>query len=196
MVRDSRPLEVHINQNPFPQPYQALCIQIAVDFRILRAVLAVNHMLIVEVRPISIEPIGNEHGDIICPAVPGGGTEQNPIVILGDFVERLHPCALSNDSLLVKYKERILHSNVFSDVVPGIHHDLVLVNIMLRIRRHVEMGQFFVPLSRVPFPGSRDDVKIRGFRHTNIILRVHLPIVKFVIERQTRSRFSASYASA
>ena len=109
MVRDRRPLKVHIDQNPFPQPYQALGVQVPIDFRILCAELAVDHMLVIEVFPVAVEPIGNEHGDIIRPAVPGGGTEQNPLVILRDFVERLHPCALSNDSLLVKYKERIFN---------------------------------------------------------------------------------------
>ena len=195
MVRYRRPLEAHVNQNPFPQPYQALGVKIPVDLRVLRAELAVYHMLVVEVRSVSIEPIGDEHRDIIRPAVPGGGAEQNPLVILRNFVERFHPCAFSNDSLLVKYKERILYANILSNIVPGIHHDLVLVNIMLWICRHIEMGQFFVPLSRIPFPGSRDDVKIRGLYHAYIILRVYLPIVKFVIKRQTRSRFSASYAS-
>ena len=48
-------------------------------------------MLVVEVRSVSIEPIGDEHRDIIRPAVPGGGAEQNPLVILRNFVERFHP---------------------------------------------------------------------------------------------------------
>lgn len=71
MVRNSRPLEVHVNQNPFPQPYQALGIQIPIDLRVLRTELAVYHVLVVKVRSVSVEPIGDEHRDIIRPAVPG-----------------------------------------------------------------------------------------------------------------------------
>ena len=195
MVGHCGPLEVHVNQNPFPQPYQSLCVQISVDFRILRET-AVYNMLIIELRAISEETICDEHRNIIGPAVPRRSAQKNPLIFLCDFQERLNPFTAANYSLFIKYNKCILHTYVLFDVIPGIHRYTVLVNIKLWIGTHVEMSQLFVPLTRIPFPGSRDDIKIRGFCHPCIFFCVYLSAIESVVERQTRSRFSASYASA
>lgn len=167
----------------------------SVDFRILRETTVYN-MLIIELRTISEETICDEHRNIIGPAVPRRSAQKNPLIFLCDFQERLNPFTAANYSLFIENKEGILYTNVLFDIIPRIDRHSMLVNIKLWIGTHVEMSQLFGPLSRIPFPGSRDDIKIRWFCHPCIFFCVYLSTIESVVERQTRSRFSASYASA
>ena len=153
-------------------------------------------MLVVEFRPIPKESVGHEYRNIICPAVAGGGTKQDPFVFLCDLQKRFDPASTSNNTLFIKYEECVLHANVLPNIVPRVYDDRMLVNIKFRVRPHVEMSQLFVPLTCIPFPGSRYDIKIRGLRHSCIFFCVYLSTIESVVKRQTRSRFSASYASA
>ena len=84
MVRYSSPLKSHVYKHPFTQTYQSLGIQIPVDFRILRE-SRVNYMFIFELRTIFIESVSDEHRNIICPAVTGSGTKQNPFIFFRNF---------------------------------------------------------------------------------------------------------------
>ena len=195
MVGHCGPLEVHVNQNPFPQPYQSLRVQISVDLRIFGKA-AVDHMLVVEFSPISEETICDEHRNIICPAVPRRSAQKNPLIFLCDFQERLDPFTTANDSLFIKYNKRILHANVLPNIVPRVYDDRMLVNIKFRVRSHVEMSQFLVPFAGISFSSCGNDIKIRWFCHPCIFFCIYLSTIESVVKRQTRSRFSASYASA
>ena len=139
-------------------------------------------MLVVEVCPVAVEPIGDEHRDIIRPAVPGGGTEQYPLVILRNFVERFHPCALSNDPLLVKYKEYVRNRCILPDIVPGINDDLIFIGIDFRVNREKEGRKLTLPFQSISLSRRGDDVQVFWrTRHPNIILCAELTAILFVI---------------
>ena len=118
-------------------------------------------MLVVEFCPIPKESVGNEDRNIIRPAVSGGGTKQDPFVFLCDLQKRFDPASTSNNTLFVKYEERILHANVLPNIVPRVYDDRMLVNIKFRVRPYVEMSQFLVPFASISFSSRGDDIKIR-----------------------------------
>ena len=132
MMRCGMPLELHRHENAIAQTDQPSGVEIPVNLRILRPPV-INHMLVDEVGLVPIEPIRDKDGDVILPGIPRGSGEQYPLISLGDFQECFCPSSVTDDSLLVKYKEAVFHIFVLGDVVPRVDDDFVLVVIAVLV---------------------------------------------------------------
>ena len=121
---------------------------------------------------ISVKPICDENRQVVHPAITGCCREKYPAVRSGDLDKRLGPGSVTDNSLLVKKKERISHFNVFSDVVPRVDNDLNFVSIsrLRNIHGHLKRLELFFPFSLVAFLGSCDNIQIFRPEHGNQIL--------------------------
>ena len=77
-----------------------------------------RQVVVDEIGLVPVEPICDEDWDIILPGIPGGSGEQDPFIHLGDFQECFCPSPVTDDTLLVKYKETVFYIFVLADVVP------------------------------------------------------------------------------
>ena len=132
MVRNRRTLEVHIHKNPITQSDKPSCVNVSVNFRKLGKT-TIDYVFIVELRPVFIESVCNKHWNVICPAISRSSAQKNPVILLRDFQEGFDPLPAANNSLLIKYKEGIFRPDILSDVVPRIHHNLMMIH-----------GRFFI----------------------------------------------------
>ena len=91
-------------------------------------------MVSIELRPVLEETVGDEYWYVIHPRVSRCSGQKDPLVALRYFYETFHPSSVTDHTLFVEYKKRILHVGVLSDVVPAIDHDFVLVMVAIGIR--------------------------------------------------------------
>ena len=126
-------------------------------------------MLLVEVCSVLVQPVGQEHGNIVAPGVARCSAKQNPPVPLGDLQESLHPGAAAHYSLLVKYEEGVLHLLILADVVPAIHHHFVVIQVLLRMDGQQICAQLLLPLHGVPLPGGGNDVEVGRLLHLSVL---------------------------
>ena len=125
-------------------------------------------MLVDEIGLVPVEPICDEDGDIILPGIPGGSGEQDPFIHLGDFQECFCPSPVTDDTLLVKYKETVFYIFVLADVVPRVDDDLVLVVIAVLMGGEQEWSQLVLPFTGIALACSGDDVNIKRIFHRRI----------------------------
>ena len=125
-------------------------------------------MLVDEVGLVPVEPICDEDWDIILPGIPGGSGEQDPFIHLGDFQECFCPSPVTDDTLLVKYKETVFYIFVLADVVPRVDDDLVLVVIAVLMGGEQEWSQLVLPFTGIALACSGDDVNIKRIFHRRI----------------------------
>ena len=130
-------------------------------------------MLMFEFRLVSVESIGHKNGDVVMPFVPRGGAQQDPPVISGDFVERSHPSARSDQTLLIKNEECSLNTRVFFDVVPAIN-DHANLSCLRRVLSEAKICKLFFPLKAVSFSRCRNYVQVyRILRPPILSLAIH-----------------------
>lgn len=106
-------------------------------------------MLVDEIGLVPVEPICDEDGDIILPGIPGGSGEQDPFIHLGNFQECFCPSPVTDDALLVKYKETVFYIFVLADVVPRVDDDLVLVVIAVLMGGDQKWSQLVLPFTGI-----------------------------------------------
>ena len=125
-------------------------------------------MLVDEVGLVPVEPICDEDGDIILPGIPWGSGEQDPFIHLGDFQECFCPSPVTDNTLLVKYKETVFYIFVLADVVPRVDDDLVLVVIAVLVGGEQEWSQLVLPFTGIALACRGDDVNIKRIFHRRI----------------------------
>src|SRR5690606_7513182 len=91
---------------------------------------AVDDMRPCELRLVLVEAVRKKYREIVHPHIARCSREQDPVVLFGNLEEGLHPCSIPDETLFVKYEERILDFCVLGDVVPGVHLECS-VNVLL-----------------------------------------------------------------
>ena len=152
-------------------------------------------MLVNEVRLVSVEAVGNEDGNIILPSVARGCREKYPLVGLGDFQECFCPCAISDNSLLVKYKECIFDVLILGNIVPRINDHRVLVVVGFRMHRQQEWSHFLAPLTFIPLFCCCDDVEISRLFHDAVSF-IEISALLLVIVGEASPRFARTDPAA
>src|SRR4051812_11724709 len=83
-------------------------------------VSCVDNMLLLELRPVTVETVGDEDGNVVQPVIARGSAEQDPAVMTSDLQEGPYPFARPNQALLVEDEEATLDVRILIDVVPAV----------------------------------------------------------------------------
>lgn len=175
----------HGDENIIADLRQSILTDPLVDLRIL-APTGIYRVHLLELPFVLVEPIGDEHGHVVAPRVSRSRGQQYPSIMLGDLQERLGPRTIADDTLLVKYKERVLDIGVLLDVVPRIHghgdatHERVLAG------GQSEFDEFVAPFTGITFAGRGDDIEIRTAvdRTIGVAVRVRTDFVSaFLLQK-------------
>src|SRR3954467_11429678 len=97
----------HANQYLRTLLNQTLNIDITINLRELRKRI-VDHMLALELRTVTVKPVGDEDRNVIQPGISGGSAQHDPAVVSSDLQKRLRPLTRSYQPLLVKDEESVL----------------------------------------------------------------------------------------
>src|SRR5688572_13715930 len=114
-------------------------------------------MLSDELGTILVEPVGDEHGNIVHPCITRCSRQQDPVVILGDLDERLDPRTFSHKTLLIEDEEVILIVDILPEIVPAVDgQDLLDIQSLT--------SGFTLPVKSVALLGGSDhDKTLRRF---------------------------------
>ncbi len=106
----------HLDQDGITQSLELAHVQVSLEAREF-TVVAVDAVLSLELGTVLVETVGQEERNIILRDVTGCSAQHDPLVLQGHFDKRLRPSSRPNDTLLVKYDERVLDVIVLGHVV-------------------------------------------------------------------------------
>jgi hypothetical protein len=156
----------HLDED-FPSETSQLCnADVPVNLRELGEGV-VDGVLVLELRAVGIESIGDEDRDVIHPRIPRGCAEEDPVVTSGELDEGLDPCTTSHETLFIEDKESARGVNVPLKVVPRIDDESTQYRVL---RADSDMGKLLFPVMRIPFFRSCDDVNIARCFTTLVVL--------------------------
>ena len=119
-------LELHVYEDALFQAFQMRRVQISVYLRELYSRI-IDDVPSLELCLRSIEAVCNENWNIIFPLISRSSREEYPVVFSGNIVERLHPSARPDNTLLVKYKECSAGFSVLLNVIPAINDNSMII---------------------------------------------------------------------
>src|SRR5690348_12781304 len=110
----------HMDKQLIAEIHQPPSGDVAVHLR-KACVRVVYHMMSLKFGTILVEPICNEHGDIVQPRISRCRTEKYPVIILRYLQERLCPWTAANETLLIKNKESVTDVLILVNIVPTVN---------------------------------------------------------------------------